>query len=90
VILTTIFPAGQIPLHRQLVWSDTIHFAVKEVNRFIRDLAQDQVIIFDTAAILSDANGQMSPEYSSDELHLNEAGYEALNRELANILDRLE
>ena len=90
VILTTIFPAGQIPLHRRLVWSNEISIAIEEVNHFIRNLEQDQVIIFDAAAILLDTNGQMRQEYGFDELHLNEAGYEALNLELVKILNSLE
>jgi lysophospholipase L1-like esterase len=90
VIITTIFPAGQVPLHRRLVWSEEISKAIDEVNRYIRDGAQDPVILFDAAAILSDPKGQMRKEYRLDELHLNKEGYEALNLELIKLLKRVE
>lgn len=89
VIVTTIFPTGKIPLHRRLVWSDEINKAIDEVNNYIPNLTQDQVILFDAAAILSDTNGQMKREFSLDELHLNQEGYEALNLELIKILKDL-
>lgn len=90
VIVTTIFPTGEIPLLRRLVWSDEIDRAIEEVNDFIRNSAEDQVIVFDAAEILADTNGQMKREYSLDALHLNTYGYEALNLELTQILARLE
>ena len=90
VIITTIFPAGQVPLHRRLVWSEEITKAIEEVNHYIRGLAQDPVILFDAAVILSHPNGQMRREYRLDELHLNKEGYEALNLELIKILKNLE
>jgi hypothetical protein len=90
VIVTTIFPAGEIPLLRRLVWSEEIDQALEEINEFIRSLAQDQVIVFDAAEILADTHGQMKREYRLDELHLNVDGYEALNLELTQIIDRLE
>jgi lysophospholipase L1-like esterase len=90
VIITTIFPTGEIPFFRRLVWTNEIQKALDKVNSYIRNLAHDDVIILDSAGILSNTNGQMRKEYSLDELHLNEAGYEALNLELTKILKRLE
>jgi lysophospholipase L1-like esterase len=90
VVVTTIFPTGDIPLHRRLVWSDEIDQAIEEINHYIRTLGQDRVIVFDAAEILSDTRGQLRREYRLDELHLNEAGYEALNLELTPILHRPE
>ena len=90
VIITTIFPTGEIPFLRRLVWSEEIKEALDEVNSHIRNLVHDDVILFDAAGVLSNTNGQMRREYSLDELHLNYAGYEALNFELTKILKRLE
>jgi lysophospholipase L1-like esterase len=90
VIITTIFPTGEIPLHRRLVWSDDVDYAVEEVNNYIRGLAQNHVIVFDTAKILADTNGQIKQEYSFDELHLNAAGYQTLNPDLIEILENIK
>lgn len=89
VILTTIFPLGKVPLERQLFWSEDVGEAIREVNDRIRSLNGEGVIVFDTAAILEDEPGQVRGEYSRDLLHLREAGYEALNEELAIVLAEL-
>ncbi|MEL6384877.1 MAG: GDSL-type esterase/lipase family protein [Cyanobacteria bacterium J06626_18] len=86
VILTTIFPVGSVPLERQPFWSEAIGEAVEEVNDDLLALADDQVIVLDTVAILADSEGQLLPEYSKDELHLNAQGYAALNDELTRLL----
>lgn len=90
VLLSTIFPTGQVPLQRRLVWSDEIEAAIVEVNAYIKSLAADDVIVFDAAKILSDFSGKLKPEYSYDELHLNQAGYDVLNAELPNLLKKLK
>jgi hypothetical protein len=90
VIVSTIFPTGEVPLQRRLVWSDEIEAAIVDVNSFIRSLTMEKVVIFDAAALLSDANGKMKFEYSADELHLNQAGYETLNRELTLLLKAIQ
>ena len=88
VILTTVFPtSGNVPLARRLVWSNDIYDAIREVNRFILSLKDEEVIIFDTASILSDRKGHTKPEYVYDLLHVNDDGYAALNMELVQILE---
>lgn len=89
VILTTIFPVGAVPLERRPVWSDDITLAVKEVNAYIHSLAADNVLIFDTFALLADSDGVVRQEYAIDTLHLSPAGYDALNQELTMILGTL-
>lgn len=86
VILTTIFPVGTVPLERQPFWSDAIGEAVEEVNDYLLTLADEQVIVLDTVSVLADSRGQLLPEYSRDELHLNAQGYVVLNNELARLL----
>lgn len=78
VILTTIFPVGPVPLERQLVWSPEIARSVEHVNVYIRSLASKNVIVLDAFATLT-RDGTMRTEFAQDTLHLNAAGYAALN-----------
>ncbi|MCP5096926.1 MAG: SGNH/GDSL hydrolase family protein [Chloroflexi bacterium] len=82
VLLTTIFPTGEIPLIRRPFWSDNIDPAIVDVNAYIHSLADENVIIFDSYALLSDENGRLAPEYAHDELHLTTVGYTHLNQQL--------
>jgi lysophospholipase L1-like esterase len=90
VILTTIFPHGEIPLERKLFWSADVGEAIEEVNTFTHSLGGENVIVFDTAAVLADERGVVREEYSRDLLHLNDTGYDTLNGELVHILATLE
>ncbi len=90
VILTTIFPVGEAPLQRKPFWSDDIAKTVEEVNAYISTLAEDKVVIFDAFSILADNQGIMLQEYALDELHLNDRGYEILNKELVQLLDKIK
>ena len=91
VILTTIFPtSGNVPLARRPVWSDDIYQAINEVNLFIESLGSDQVIVFNTASLLSNADGNTKSEYSLDLLHLTANGYGTLNLELVKALQSLQ
>jgi lysophospholipase L1-like esterase len=75
-----------VPLERRPFWSDDVKLAVDEVNTYIRTLASKQIIIFDAYSVLADVNGLMAAQFSADELHINTAGYDALNRALLLIL----
>jgi lysophospholipase L1-like esterase len=86
VVITTIFPLGALPIERRLFWSDAVEPAVNDANQFILTLARNNVKVFDTSLVLSDRKGIVKPIYSRDFVHLNKAGYEALNRELSQIL----
>lgn len=90
VILTTIFPVGEVPIQRKPFWSDDIRLAVNEMNDYINTLAEDKVIIFDTFSILANNQGMILQKYSKDELHLNNQGYEILNQELVQLLDKIK
>ncbi|MBD2178291.1 SGNH/GDSL hydrolase family protein [Pseudanabaena sp. FACHB-1998] len=87
IILTTIFPVGEPPIHLKPYWSPDVQKAVVEVNQFIRSLKSDRVIIFDAYTILSNQNGIINSKYSQDYLHLNNLGYTELNKELSQILN---
>ncbi len=90
IILTTIFPVGEVPLERQPFWSDEVAEAINEVNTYISTLATDRVIILDTFPILADSQGMLLSEYRSDELHLNQDGYAVLNQELVKLLNSVQ
>jgi lysophospholipase L1-like esterase len=90
VILTTVFPLGEVPLERRLFWSDDVGEALEEVNGYLFSLAGERVIILDSASILADERGIVRDEYSRDLLHLDGRGYQALNEELARLLLALE
>lgn len=87
VVLTTIFPLGEIPLERRLVWSEDVAFAIDEVNVYLKSLGGPSVIILDTEQILAGENGIVQRHYSLDFLHLNSQGYEALNKALLSLLE---
>lgn len=89
VILTTIFPTGPVPLERQPFWSAEVERAIGQVNNFIHTLAGPKVIIFEADPILTD-NGITKNKYYQDTLHLNPAGYDALNAELPRLLTTLK
>lgn len=86
VILTTVFPLGTLPIEQRFLGTTTVQGAIEEVNTFIAGLAADDVIIFDTAALLSDPHGQVQATYQNDFLHINEQAYAVLNVELMRIL----
>ncbi len=87
VILTTVFPLGRPPFDRRGGGAaESVATAVDEVNAYLSSLASEKVIVLNTGSILAGDNGQVRPEYSDDYLHINEAGYKALNQELARIL----
>lgn len=90
VILTTIFPTGNVPLARRPFWSDEIDRAIQEMNAYIATLADERTLVFDTFPVLADRNGVVLQQYQKDELHLNSQGYMALNQDLAQLISRIK
>lgn len=88
VILTTIIPAGEIPLDQRLAWSPAVDQAILQVNAHIRELAAEQVLVLDTAPLLTDSAGVLRAEYQRDYLHLNARGYAVLNEQLTALIQR--
>lgn len=86
VILTTVFPVGKVSPERYLVWSDEVRLAIREINHFIKKLANDNVIVWDTYALLEGKKNRIRTEYSRDLLHLNQQGYEVLNQHLKELI----
>lgn len=87
VVLTTVFPAGAVPLARRPFWSPAVARAVAEVNAQLRRLAGPDVLVLDGHALLSQ-DGQARAAYYLDTLHLNPRGYAALNQALSPLLAR--
>ncbi|MBE9226396.1 SGNH/GDSL hydrolase family protein [Phormidium sp. LEGE 05292] len=87
VILTTIIPAGEIPLERKPFWSSDIDRAVVEINSYISSLQAPNVIILDSYSLLEQ---KQKNNYYRDSLHLNDRGYEILNKELTKMLIKLK
>lgn len=86
VILTTIFGLGPNAFERLDPATAQIQAAIERVNQAIRDMAAPDVVIFDSAAILADESGFVAEQYRADILHINAAGYRALNEALGNLL----
>jgi len=79
-----------VPVERSFFWSADVALAVDEVNDHIASLASDQILIFDAYALLAGENGLTRPEYSQDELHINQAGYTVLNAALLEVLAEVQ
>ena len=88
MIITTIFPVGDVPIQRQPLWSDDIAQAVIEVNDSIVALADNDVVILDAFSLLVDDRGLMQSSYQLDELHINQSAYGVLNQALMDALAR--
>jgi lysophospholipase L1-like esterase len=86
VVVTTIFPLGRLPIARRPFWSDDVAIAINDVNDYIKTLAGDRVIVFDSSQVLANSQGIVDPKYSQDFLHINSEGYAALNKAIAGIL----
>lgn len=88
VVLTTIFPLGRPSWGDRMTGAARdVETAVTEVNTFIESLAGEKVIVLDTAVALADSQGDLLPAYHLDYLHINEAGYVALNEQLLRALE---
>jgi lysophospholipase L1-like esterase len=90
VVVTTIIPAGsRIPLARMPFWPRAVDQGVEACNSGIRAMASDRVVVFDPSPMVIGANGRVQPQFQRNFLHLNSAGYEALNRGLTAELTAL-
>ncbi len=89
VMLTTIFPLGPNGFERLDPATAQIQTAIERVNQAIQAMAAPDVVIFDSAAILADESGYVAERYRDDILHINLAGYRALNEALSKALAEL-
>ena len=85
VVLLPIIPAGTPGPIRRLAWSEDIDRAVVKVNDYLKTLQQPDVIVPDIEK-LYETNGRLKSIYCLDTLHLNTAGYQALNETIKPVL----
>ena len=88
LVILTIFPPGPVNVFRSPFWSDEIHRGIDQVNEKIKGLKDQGIIVVDCDAILA-LDRSIKVEYAKDTLHLNSAGYEALNDSLNPIFRKL-
>lgn len=86
IILVTIFPLGSLDPWQRLSGWQHVQEDILEVNASLERLCGDGVTMLDASAALAGANGYVQTRYSLDALHLNDAGYAALNEALVKIL----
>jgi lysophospholipase L1-like esterase len=86
IILTSIFPTGKLPFYRWPFWSKDINNAIASVKAHLKTLASENVIYFDTAALLTDNSGRINQNYQQNFLHLSAEGYSILNHNLLPLL----
>ncbi len=88
VVLTTVFPLGDISIFRNVlgITEAPIIEGIAQVNEYIKTLASDDILIFDSYDLLLGEDLKINPAYSSDWLHLNAAGYKHLNSHLSEFL----
>jgi lysophospholipase L1-like esterase len=87
VLLTTIIPAGKVPIQRRTVWSEDVDAAIREVNLFMLTLRSDGVSVVDLSSAICDPRGRTDARYMRDFLHLNVEGYLLLNQMIRPVLD---
>ena len=89
VVLSTLFPPGPVPLWRRPFWDPRTPGYIEQANAHIRALAQKPgVSLLDAHAVLTRQDGWIQESYADADffLHVNAAGYAALNRTLAPLL----
>jgi lysophospholipase L1-like esterase len=89
VVLTTVFPPARVPLWRKPFWDARTPDFLARTNDHIRVLAQKPgVTLLDAHAVLVGDRGLIQDRYAAADffLHLNAAGYAALNKALAPLL----
>ena len=88
LVLSTVFPLGDISIFRKAMGmrEAPIIRGIDKINAFIKAQQADDVIVFDSHALLLGEDNKIKPEYSRDWLHLNAAGYQHLNQQLAGFM----
>jgi beta-glucosidase len=93
-LLRQHLPAARILLlgllPREAVPSASLRLEVSQVNRLIRDCADDQHVFYaEIGDVLLNSDGLLSAEISPDQLHFTARGYALLAARLEPELDRL-
>lgn len=88
VVLLTVFQPAKVPLARRMLWSDATREAVADFNRRALGMHLPGVTVVDCDGAMA-AGSRVRSEYALDTLHLNPAGYAALNRLVEPVLVKL-
>lgn len=88
VILTTIFPPAPIEFLRKPLWSPEVVPQIDALNQRLLALEFPGVTVVDCDQILRHGD-HIDPKFAIDTLHLNSAGYDALNQGLEPTVKRL-
>ena len=85
LVILTVFQPGPMGLLRRSIWSNDIYEGIDWINDKIKTLRDRGVTVLDCDIILSHG-GRMKPQYADDTFHLNNEGYQTLNRSLCPVL----
>jgi lysophospholipase L1-like esterase len=89
VVISTIFPVGNISPIRAPLWPREVDEAILKCNNSIRLLSSDRVHVLESSDILADPQGRIYKQYQKNFLHLNSFGYRRLNEILLPMLVRI-
>lgn len=90
LVLTTVFPLGDVSFSRKLlgIKEKPIIQAIDIVNSHIKTLASKDTLVFDSYGFLVGSDKKIEPSYSKDWLHLNEIGYQHLNKHFEKFINQ--
>ncbi len=90
VMVTPVWPAGELTLARRFVWNKTVGEAVDETNARLEQLFAKQtgVRVVDIFSTLSREHSGRPSQLYRDTLHLKPETYDRLSRLLSETLDR--
>jgi hypothetical protein len=89
VILTTIFPPGNVPLHYLPFWDENTPELIFEINSFIKHLsAKPDVYLLDAYELLKAEDNRLGLKFEDPDffLHANSSAYSILNRKILEII----
>jgi lysophospholipase L1-like esterase len=89
-VLTTVFATGPRGLGDHLTAPGSVQAGVVAANELLGGLAAELgVTLINTNAVLTNADGQLRPEFVRDTWHLSPAAYVALNEQLVRVLKQI-
>jgi lysophospholipase L1-like esterase len=95
VLYVNNFPAGRRTILRAFVWDKGLDKIIYETNDYFRDFCSENNIFYFDAykLIVRDKSYRRRPEFTLNFFHLNQKGYNVLNKNLEpiliNIIERL-
>ena len=90
IILTTLFPASDIPLNRRIFWDRNSLKLIQEINLFIKELsAANDIHLVDAFELLKNENKKLRQEFEDHDffLHVNPNAYKLINEDIFKIIN---